>query len=39
MPTALLSQKGLFAHRITNKNQDTYIPQYLPACVLNCFIK
>lgn len=39
MPTALLSQKGLFDHRITNKNQVTYMLQYLAACVLKYFIK
>lgn len=39
MSLALLSQKGLFSQRITNKNQVTWMPQYLPACVLKYFIE
>lgn len=39
MPTVLLAQKELFAHRISNMNEVTYVPQYLPACVLKYVIK
>lgn len=38
-PTVLLAQKELFAHRVSNMNEITHVPQYLPACVLKYLIK